>query len=302
MSTWNYLDANDMNKFAGSLLILVLLPLSVSRAQERNESAKDFFLYSVGNSHTWDFRPSADFREIARSLNIEIKNGWHINCGQNLETIWNNPEQTCVELTEYGVYRDAIEKHKWDAISIQTFTGGTGKGEKKAVKEFLNFISNSLNKDCKVFIYCTWPKNTAEPLGDFDYSEAWLSDYRKNDTLEILSEKYFNYLENSIKDKADKVKFIPLGRVLYHFDRKAKSGEVPGFSGTGDLYRDTWHMNNVGRYIGGLTVFSQIFRIDPTSIPDFESYHLSDKWPSDRELISRQKEVIKKIISEVLGF
>ncbi len=159
----------------------------------------DFYLYSIGNSHTWDFRPAADFLEIARSLDIEIKNGWHINCGQNLETIWNNPEQTCVELTEYGVYRNAIENYIWDAISIQTFIGGTGKGEKTAVENFLDFIGNSKNKDCEVFIYCTWPKNTAEQLADFNYAEAWLSDFRKNDTLKVLSEKYFNYLEKSIK-------------------------------------------------------------------------------------------------------
>lgn len=211
-----------MNKFINWVLILLLIPLSISRAQEEKGSAREFFLYSVGNSHTWDFRPSADFLEIGRSMNIEIKNGWHINCGQNLETIWNKPGQTCVELTEYGAYRDAIEKQKWNAISLQTFTGGTGKGEKNAVKEFLDFIGSSINKDCEVFIYCTWPQNTAEQLGDFNYAETWLSDFRKNDTLKIISEGYFNYLEKSMDNNTDKVKFIPLGKVLYQFDRKAK--------------------------------------------------------------------------------
>jgi hypothetical protein len=291
-----------MNKLASSVLILVLIPFSFSRAQDHPKSGKEFFLYSVGNSHTWDFRPSADFLEIAKALDIEIRNGWHINCGQNLESIWNNPGQTCVEPAEYGVYREAIENHRWDAITLQTYKGGTGKGEKQAVDEFLGLISSSINKDCNVFIYCTWPKNTAEHLGDFNYSEAWLSDFQENDTLEVLSEKYFSYLENSIGNYSDRIKFIPVGRVLYHFDQKAKTGEIPGFSGSGELYRDVAHMNNVGRYIAGLTVFSQIFRIDPVGIPDFMSYPTSDKWPSDRELTSKQKEVIRKIISEVLNF
>jgi hypothetical protein len=291
-----------MNKPASSLLILVLLSLSLSRAQERNQTASDLSLYSIGNSHTWDFRPAADFLEIAKSLNREIKNGWHINCGQNLETIWENPGQTCVELGEYGVYRDAIENHQWDAITLQTFTGGTGKAEKEAVEKFMGFIASTLNKDCNVYIYCTWPKNTAAQLGDFDYTEEWLGDFQYNDTLKILSEKYFIYLEDSIENYPDGVKFIPLGKVLYHFDKEAKSGKVPGFSGSGELYRDTWHLNNVGRYIAGLTVFSQIFRIDPAGIPDFEAYFTSDQWPSDRELTSRQKEVIREIISEVLNF
>ena len=126
-----------------------------------------------------------------------------------------------------------------------------------------------------------------------------LADFHENDTLKILSEKYFDYLENSIEGNSDRIKFIPVGKVLYHFDQKAKSGKFPGFSGSGELYRDAWHLNNVGRYIAGLTVFSQIFQIDPVGIPDFKSYHTSDKWPGDRELTSKQKEVIRRIISEV---
>ena len=176
------------------------------------------------------------------------------------------------------------------------------KHKKESIEKLLGFIASSINKDCSVFIYCTWPRNTAAQLGDFDYSEEWLSDFQENDTLKILSEKYFTYLENSIENNSDKVKFIPLGKVLYHFDKKAKSGEVPGYSGAGELYRDAWHLNNVGRYIAGLTVFSQIFRIDPVGIPDFESYQMTDRWPSDRELTSKQKVVIRKIISEVLDF
>jgi len=291
-----------MNKIAYAVLLLVLLPHSLSRAQDKSIPAKDFFLYSIGNSHTWDFRPSADFLEIARSLKIEIKNGWHINCGQNLETIWNEPGQTCVDLTGYGTYQEAVEKHKWDAISIQTFVGGTGKAEKKAVENFLDLISSSINKDCNVYIYCTWPKNTAEQLRDFSYAESWLSNFRKNDTLKILSEKYFRYLEKSIGNNSDRIEFIPVGKVLYHFDLKAKSGEIPGFSGSGELYRDAWHLNNVGRYIAGLTFFAQIFRIDPAGIPDFKSYRTSDQWPSDRELTLKQKEVMRAMISEVLNF
>jgi len=169
-----------------------------------------FFLYSIGNSHTWDFRPSSDFLKMADVLGVDIKNGWHINCGQNLETIWDKPGQTYVELSEYGVYRDAI--------TLQTFTDGTGKDEKEAVDKMLDLITSSINRDCNVFIYSTWPKNTAEKLGDFNYAKVWHRDYHANDTLRLLSEKYFNYLENSIGKSSDKVKFIPVGRVLYHFE------------------------------------------------------------------------------------
>lgn len=290
-----------VNRFLRILLIGAVVPFLPSRSQDI-QPYRDFYLYSIGNSHTWDFRPSADFLEIGKALHIEIINGWHINCGQNLKTIWDKPGQTCVEPSEFGVYQEAIEDQKWDAITIQTFVGGRGIEEKEAIDAFLDLISRSINKDCDVFIYGTWPKNTAAQLGDFDYAEAWRSDFQKDDTLKVLSAHYFEYLENAIKSLGERVGFIPLGRVLYHFDQQARSGAIPGFSGAGDLYRDAWHLNNAGRYRAGLTVFSQIFRIDPNDIPEVDAYHTSDQWPSDHELTSAQKKLIKKMISEVLNF
>jgi len=193
-----------MNKFASAVLIMLLLPLSFSRAGDKAKASREFFLYSIGNSHTWDFRPAADFLEIGKALDIDIKNGWHINCGQNLETIWDNPGQTCVDLSRFGAYKETITRYKWDAISIQTFIGGTGKAEKNAVEELLAYIGSSMNKDCIIYIYCTWPKNTAGQLADFNYSEEWLSNFEEDDTLEILSGQYFTYLENSLGNYSDR--------------------------------------------------------------------------------------------------
>lgn len=291
-----------MHRFRNFLLILIFSPVSVSLAQVNNNQDTTYFLYSIGNSHTWDFRPSADFLEIAKAMHIKISNGWHINCGQNLETIWQHPGQTCVELTGYGNYVNAIENYQWDGITIQTFIGGTGRAEKAATDAFLRYILDSLQRDCKVFLYCTWPKNTTEQLADFNYTEAWQSDFREDDTLSVLSAKYFKYLQSSPGKYDTDVQVIPVGRVLYQFDQVAKSGGFPGFTGAGELYRDAWHLNNVGRYIAGLTVFSQIFRIDPEDIPDFSAYHTSEKWTSDRELTAGQKSAIRSMISEVLNF
>ncbi len=299
-----------MKKLATTLFLLEIVLISFCWAQEKipandgqtSKPGQPYTLYSIGNSHTWDFRPSGDFLQFPKALNIEFKNGWHINCGQNLETIWNNPEQTCIKLTEYGAFRDAIKNYNWDVITLQTYAKGTGKTEKEAVGKFLNLISNSINKDCNIFIYFSWPLNTAKKLSDFNYSEAWLSDFQENDTLTVLSEKYFSYLENSIKGYSGNVKFIPVSKVFYHFDQMAKSGKIPGFTGAGELYRDEAHMNNVGRYIAGLTVFSQIFQINPIGIPYFISYRMSDKWTSDRELTLEQKKIIQKIVLETLNF
>ena len=129
-----------------------------------------------------------------------------------------------------------------------------------------------------------------------------MSDFQANDTLRVLSEKYFAYLESTFEALAGRIQFIHLGRVLYRFDQKARSGDLPGFAGAGDLYRDAWHMNNVGRYIAGLTVFSRVFGLDPASIPEINAYPKSDQWPGDRELTTEQEQLIRGIISEVLNF
>jgi hypothetical protein len=149
-----------MYEIATGILFLVFIPSSFYPAQDKSQSAPEFYLYGIGNSHTWDFRPSSDFLEIRKAMHIEIKNGWHINCGQNLKTIWDDPLQTCVELSEFGAYRNAIEHHKWDAITIQTFVGGMGREEKKAVVELFNFIASSINRDFDAYhVSDQWPSD-----------------------------------------------------------------------------------------------------------------------------------------------
>ena len=51
------------------------------------------------------------------------------------------------------------------------------------------------------------------------------------------------------------IEVIPVGAVLEEFHQRALNGEIAGFSGAGALYRDTHHMNNVGRYLAALTAY-----------------------------------------------
>lgn len=279
-------------------MLLFCTLLVAVKAQEK--IPESYRIYNIGNSHTWDHRPSTGFLEIAKSMDMEISNGWHINCGKNIHHIWNNPEQVCVELTRFGYFKDAIAKHEWDAITIQPFVNGLGKNETEAIKKLYTFVRKANNPETQVFVYCSWPKNTGEELTDFDYAKAWLADYNPEDTLRSVSEEFFTYMETSVREFAADVQFVPVGRVIYYFDRKAKAGEIPGFSGAGELYRDRYHMNNVGRYMAGLSMFSSILGIDPRDVPDFEAYPHSENWPSDRVLTDEQKILIREIIAEAL--
>jgi hypothetical protein len=281
-------------------IILLLFCALAAKAKAQEAIPDSYRIYNIGNSHTWDHRPSTGFMEIAKSMDIEIINGWHINCGKNIHHIWNNPEQVCVDVTRFGFFKNAIGKHEWDAITIQPFVNGLGKNEAEAIKKLYTFIRRANNPEAQVFVYCSWPKNTGEELSDFDYSKAWLADFNPEDTLRSVSEDFFAYLEKSVNEFASDIQFVPLGRVIYHFDQKAKAGEIPEFSGAGELYRDRYHMNNVGRYMAGLTMFSGILGIDPRRVPDFEAYPPSENWPSDRVLTGIQKKLIRQVIAEVL--
>lgn len=298
-----------MNYMIIKVVFILLLCCKFTEVSEKSQISEiptsisdSFKLYCIGNSHTWDFSPSSEFLKIGESIDKKINSGWHINCGKNLSSIWNNPKQACVEFTKFGNFENAICDYQWDAITIQPFINGIGKIEEETIKKFYDFISGTKNKSSALFVYCTWPHNTAEKLSNFNYSEVWQSEYNKQDTLQNLSEKFFVSLEKSVNKYSTKVQYIRVGKVLYLFDQKAKEGQIPGFSGAGDLYRDAWHLNNIGRYIAGLTVFTTIFGIDPNDIPDFKAYPSSESWPSDRVLTSEQKKIVHSIISEVYAF
>jgi len=291
-----------MERTDSFLLDLGLMPMHPGACQPEPlhwQAPASYRIYNIGNSHTWDHRPATGFREIARAMDLEISNGWHINCGQNLHTIWYNPEQACVELTPFGNFKQAISDYHWDAITIQPFVNGLGKDEAESIRKLYEFIRSTGNSETDVFVYCTWPKNTGEELSDFDYTEAWLAEYSEQDTLRNLSEGFFAFLEESVKEYAGDVSFVRVGRVMYHFDQKAKSGLIPGFSGAGELYRDRWHLNNVGRYMAGLSMFSAILGMDPDQVSDFDAYPPSEDWPGDRELTAELKKAIREVLTEV---
>lgn len=59
-----------------------------------------------------------------------------------------------------------------------------------------------------------------------------------------------------------KITFIPVGYVLSELDRRFRAGEFPGFNKVDDLYRDDVHMNNVGKYVVGLTILAALMDYD----------------------------------------
>jgi hypothetical protein len=263
---------------------------------------KEYWLYSIGNSHTADFRPFSDFRCIVTAEGDSIKNGWHINCGSPLYVTWSNPERTCVDPGSFGKFIPALSSYPWDIITIQPFVGTKGYQEKTAAINFINYTLSYRNKDSvSFFLYCTWPMNTSDTLSNFDYAQAWMKPYAHENDSVVISREFCAYLVDSVRNKfpAAKIGYIPVGEVFYLFNQSAQKGMIPGFKNAGELYRDHWHLNNAGRYIASLTVYCIALKKNPLTVKDFNGFAPSSSWPSDKIISPEQKAVFRKIISQV---
>jgi hypothetical protein len=261
-------------------------------------------IYSIGNSHTADFEPSSGFRSIATAEGVNIKNGWHINCGSSLYSIWMNPERICVEPGPSGNFMTALSSEPWDIITIQPFVGSEGYKEKTAARNIISYALSYLNEDSvSFFLYCTWPMNTSDPLGGFDYASEWLKPYSSENDEAAISREFCRYLTDSVRIRFPmaEVGYIPVGEVLYYFHESAQKGLIPGFKSAGELYRDQWHLNNVGRYIAALTVYCISLKADPLAVNDFTGFEPKSSWPSDKNITPEQKVIFRKIISQVIS-
>lgn len=261
-------------------------------------------IYSIGNSHTADFEPSSGFRSIATAEGVNIKNEWHINCGSSLYSIWMNPERTCVEPGLSGKFMTALSSEPWNIITIQPFVGSEGYKEKMAARNIISYALSFRKEDSvSFFLYCTWPMNTSDSLSGFDYARVWLTPYSNENDEAAISREFCKYLVDSVRIRFPmaKVGYIPVGEVLYSFHKSAQQGMIPGFKSAGELYRDQWHLNNVGRYIASLTVYCVLLKADPIAIGDFPGFEPKSSWPSDKNITQEQKVIFRKIISQVIS-
>lgn len=254
-------------------------------------------IYSIGNSHTWDFAPSSDFRDLAAAQGIEIENDWHIYCGHNIADILANPETICVP-SRFGHFMSALNSQQWDIITLQPFTGGTGQSEANAIKQMIELIEASSTKLPQIYIYYTWPWNGERTLSSFDYAQAWQATFNPEGRLNSLNANFIFYLKTELENDGYPISgYIPVGKVLEDFHHAAKAGQITGFSGAGELYRDDLHMNNVGRFVAGTSVFATLFGAERLFPLRHNGYTESYLPAMDRILTTDQKNQIVGLVT-----
>ncbi|WP_182033895.1 Ig-like domain-containing protein [Vibrio diabolicus] len=222
-------------------------------------NVSQYKLYSIGNSHTWDLEPKSSLVSLAKDMGVELQNDWHINCNSSIEDSVRDPQRTCVS-SKHGNYLSAINSEAYDAITIQPFFGTTGAREVEAIKTLVSQIKSSASSSAKIYIYYTWPRNDEQSLNDLNYSSTWSKTYYPHDQFENLNKDFIIYLKEELEKSDLNISgYIPAAETLNDFHSLAKEGKIGQYQGSGYLYRDNLHMNNVGKYIAGQTMVATLF-------------------------------------------
>lgn len=181
--------------------------------------------YLIGNSLTWDTRPSA--------LDEDVH--WHVDCGKNLSYIYRNPNSPCVASSR--IWPRALTTAKYDYLSLQPHYGSTLEQDLEIMSKWIESQESAI-----IVVHTGWARQASfqDELSESDISgplthcPAYFSAL-----IDQLQERYPERLIRSTKA-------IDLLAAIAQ-DIEAK--QAP-FENIVDLYRDSIHMkNDSGRYL-----------------------------------------------------
>ena len=221
--------------------------------------------------------------------------GYHINCGASLDTTIDNPRQICVDPIEpFGYFDEALPGFDWDVVTVQPYPGSTSTlgSDQAAITEIVG-LADRPGEDgaAQIYVLTGWP-------GRDNYATEWsASSDDVDDTPTTISRAYFENLVARLRPASDADVFlIPVGDVLLALDERFGEGDIIGYSGVEDLYRDETHLNTRGQWIAGATTLTVILGIDPDDLgkPRNPWYGPPDGF--SRELIDAAHDTIRDVV------
>lgn len=245
-----------------------LLAITVALAAQ---SANAISVYQIGNSLTNDARKGGiDVLAAAAGYTDHVQ-AWHIRCGSSLRAIWNNPTETCVAPTAYGLFGDALAGYSWDAVTLQPHHESTLGMDRYYASQFIDLTPATT----KIYVYATWPRIS---LGD--YATVWQTETTDDDAqVMVAARSYFHHLADALRaDHPDREIFvIPVGEVFYEVEQRLASGAlvIDGVTGAHDLYRDNVHATDLGRYLAALTHYAVLYGESPVNLGEPDATELA---------------------------
>jgi len=247
------------------LVAVLAMAASVGHAATRT--------YHIGNSLTWDSKPSNTLKRMADEAGHDLTTGWHIRSSQSLHHIANNPDDVNDggSAPEPSKFTAALPNNQWDAVTLQphhTAESTLGKAE-AAAKQIIDLTrTNPANQDTTFYIYGAWPRRSQGS----SYQSFWSQDVaNEDDQPTVHAREYFTHLANRLReDYAGQnvdINMIPVGEVINELANKIDAGEVPGFSDIGEFYRDDTHLDwGEGQQIASATAYATLLEEDPTGL------------------------------------
>lgn len=289
------------------LVITLAIVQGVMVAVPSEACAASLRSYHIGNSLTWDSRPDWGLGKLAADAGHTLTTGYHIRCNSSLDYIAGHPSDTCVTPNSFGYYTDALLNNTWDAVTLQPFgsayTPSTPRMEYEGAKSLIQLArQNPDNLDTTFYLYTGWMSRT-DAANDF-YSAWHNSSPIDPDADLIRNAASFGWVYDELTNDPDlagvDLRMIPVGDVLAELDRRMTLGEIPGFAGVEDLYRDDLHMNNLGWFAASNAVLSTLFRFDPTGTPTNNAFVLAPGQTESIEITPELGALIQDAVWDVV--
>lgn len=238
--------------------------------------------YHIGNSLTWDARPTA-YPDLSAQLGLEHESGHHILCGKSLAFIVRRHHLTCKDETPFGRWREALPGSVWDTVSLQLYPhiDSTLTTETAAAIKLIDLAQeNPENADTQFVIYGAWPAQ----IDHESYAEAWLAETDPDDpdTPSAHSRAYqraaFEKIAAARPDA--NITFLSTGELFFQAEQKIKEAvdngeDWLGLTDVSGFYHDEFHMSSkTGRWLAALAMWKAVTGGDPsTLVPSDADFH-----------------------------
>ena len=282
---------------------LLALALATALSAPTLAAGQSKRVYFVGNSVTDTVNYTA-FQRCVEGLGDKLVWGRQMIPGAPLFWLWRAAEARPTDCgfveRPFGGSLQALREHEWDAVTLQPFDrllanadakNADDQGDVLYCQKYLDLATRK-SPGVQVFLYARWPRMLIKgkgvpydkdaydkPIegktGDWSnvdpWDKRWTAKYTGGWDTSNETADYFETLTRILRNVNPQVQrpplLIPVGHVMHEFDKAARAGEIPGYRGAYDLYKDAIHLTNGGAYLVGCTFYATIYRTDPRGFP-----------------------------------
>lgn len=311
-----------------SLALAITALASLSTGLSSAAGAEPFRVYYIGNSVTDTVKYGA-FAKCGEQLGTPIAWGRQMIPGCPLFGLWRAAEQKpqdCGFVEQpFGGSIQALRNYEWDVVTLQPFDRLLDNADPKDCddqgdilycQKYLDLVLQR-SPNAQVYVYARWPrmlvngkginydkdaynKPASDKTADWShvdpFSQRWTAKYTGGWDTSNETADYFETLTRILQRVNPKISkpilMIPVGHVMFELDKRMQAGDLPGYKGIYDIYKDAVHLTDTGAYMVGCTFYATFFKKDPKDFPG-EPYNVSDK-----KMISLIQQTVWQIVSK----